>query len=99
MSYNPAVQKKATAKYLQTEKGKAALKKYQQSEKFKATRRKYTTSEKFKQRRKEHPEIYSEPHFTNSVARLLQFQELVTKDDPESLTPDFICKMIMERKE
>jgi hypothetical protein len=86
-------QREAWLKYKETEKGKATIKRHQQSPAFKETQRKYYTSEKFKQHRRDHPEIYKEPIFTNSVSRLLLIQEEQVKDDPESLTPEFICKV------
>lgn len=92
-------QKRAWRKYVQTEKGQATIKRYVNSEKGKACRKRYQQSEKFKQRRREHPEIYTEPQFTHSVARLLHYQEQLSKEDPESLTPDFICSLIRIKKE
>lgn len=86
-------QKDWNKKYLASPKGRAAVKKRQGSENFKQSQKRYQSTEKFKKHRKEHPEIYREPTLTNSVARLLVYQEDQLEHDPESLTPAFISKI------
>jgi hypothetical protein len=63
---------------------------YQRKDARRKTMLKYYHSEKCKKRRQEHPE-YKESHFTNSVGRLLEVRECEIKDDPESLSNEFIC--------
>jgi hypothetical protein len=86
-------QKEWNKKYLASEKGRAAVKRRHSSEAFKQAQKRYQSTEKSKQHRKEHPEIYREPTLTNSVARLLVYQEDQLGHDPESLTPEFISKI------
>ena len=94
-----ASQKRAQIKYSKSEKGKAAIQRYLQSDKSKERVKKYFRSEGFKQRRRDHPDIYKEPFLTRSVGRLLEFQEQRIKKDPESLTPDFISKIMRIKRE
>lgn len=89
-----AVQRKATIKYLASERGKAWYKEYVKSDTFKRTQKRYHQSEKYKKLVREHPEIYRAPTFKNSVARLLVWQDEQIKGDPESLTSEFICTML-----
>lgn len=89
-------QKEAWDKYKATKKGKAAIKRYQQSEKYKASQKKYHQTEKYKKLVRDHPEIYKptkERRLSRDLGKILYEHELDTKDDPERLTPEFICQM------